>query len=503
MSFSRSIGSWASLGLVAVATLVAAPGASFAKVTISADATQNIVCSNGVCAPTAAKATLNANDLQSLLSSGNVEITTTGSGVQATDIEVSAPLTWSSAFALTLDAYQSTSVDRLVSVTGTGGLSLTTNDGGNGGALSFGAKGKVEFANLSSALTINGTSYALVNSIAALASAIASNPAGAYALANDYDASKDRTYKSSPVPTELTGSFEGLGNVVSNLTIHFRSKTYTAAFFTAVGSSGSVGHIRLAHERVTAFGEAGAAGLVGWNYGSISGAEISGSFEGVNSAGLAGLNAGSIESSSTKVSIMVLGFAAGLVSSNLGTISRSHATGTVTSSGSGGVTVDGLVGLNRGGIIDQSFADVAVTGADGSTVGGLVGEDTGTVTNSYAEGAVTGGDQSSVGGLDGYGNGVVQDSYSTGAVSGGNESGVGGFIGYDEGSIVTDGYWDTTTSGTDQGTGNGNVTGLTGLTTEQLQAGLPKGFKKNIWAENPNLNNGLPYLKANPPPPPK
>ncbi|HEX4160261.1 MAG TPA: hypothetical protein VHY79_17485 [Rhizomicrobium sp.] len=60
-------------------------------------------------------------------------------------------------------------------------------------------------------------------------------------------------------------------------------------------------------------------------------------------------------------------------------------------------------------------------------------------------------------------------------------------------------YWDTTTSGTDEGTGEGNVSGIDGVTTKQLKSGLPAGFDPSMWGENPNINNGLPYLLANPP----
>ena len=50
------------------------------------------------------------------------------------------------------------------------------------------------------------------------------------------------------------------------------------------------------------------------------------------------------------------------------------------------------------------------------------------------------------------------------------------------------------------GVGLGNAGGVTGLTTEQLQSGLPPGFEPGVWLEKANINNGLPYLKYNPSP---
>jgi hypothetical protein len=83
---------------------------------------------------------------------------------------------------------------------------------------------------------------------------------------------------------------------------------------------------------------------------------------------------------------------------------------------------------------------------------------------------------------------------------------VGGLIGDDEsqsGSLEST-YWNTDTSGItnlSQGAGNiSNDPGIAGLTTEQLQSGLPAGFDPKVWAEDPNTNNGLPYLIDNPPP---
>ena len=45
----------------------------------------------------------------------------------------------------------------------------------------------------------------------------------------------------------------------------------------------------------------------------------------------------------------------------------------------------------------------------------------------------------------------------------------------------------------------GNVSGITGLTTVQFQSGLPAGFDPAVWAQSPGINNGFPYLIANPP----
>jgi len=147
-------------------------------------------------------AVLNVGDLESLLASGNVEVSTTGSdAVQAGSIKVSANLAWSNISALTLDAYRSIAFDAAVLVTGQGGVTLTTNDGGSGGSLRLGNERSLTFANLANALTINGTAYMLVDGISALASAVAASPAGSYALASNYDTSGYGTYYTRVIST--------------------------------------------------------------------------------------------------------------------------------------------------------------------------------------------------------------------------------------------------------------------------------------------------------------
>jgi hypothetical protein len=160
---------------------------------------------------------------------------------------------------------------------------------------------------------------------------------------------------------------------------------------------------------------------------------------------------------------------------NAGSIETSYANGDAHDIGSGDEgSVGALVGINSGDF----------TGLAGNIVNSYA---TGPVKNAYA-----------VGGLIGYNPeySTVETSYSTGLAWRSQE--IGGLIGDNQGA-ATNSYWDTTTSGATQSVGEGNDTGITGLTTEQLQAGLPTGFDPKIWAEDPRINNGLPYLIDNPP----
>jgi hypothetical protein len=532
--------------------------AAHADVTISTAATQDMSCTEGVCAPTAASAVLNAGDLESMLASGDIKVTTTGSGVQSQNIVVAAQIAWSSTSALALDAYQSIEIRRPLAMQGLAALSLTTNDGGQGGVLEFGGHGHVTFANLSSSLSINAVPYTLVGSVKDIASSVSANPTGKFALAADYDAKVDGIYTTAPVGTELDGRFEGLGNAISNLTISDQEYGGTDGLFTELGDDGLIENLTLANllfltnadevgglvgfssgqiysvtiNGAVQGGEAGclagettngpienirtdckvggittAGGLVGSNSATISQSRAMGGVNGIYAGGLVGRDFGQIRFSSATGKVSGLGDLGGLVGLEDGSIDHSWAGGSVNSNL--GSYMGGLVGYLDGGAIDQSFAMGRVAGDNGSIVGGLVGtlcscEALTSLTNSYATGAVRarGG---FVGGLVGHSDGSpIGDSYSTGMVRGVAHSDRGGFVGYDGGpGQILDGYWDTTTSNiTDPSQGTGNVAndpGITGLTTAQLQSGLPAGFSNTIWAENPNINRGLPYLTGNPP----
>ncbi len=173
-------------------------------------------CSAGLCSPTAKNAVLNAGDLATMLASSDVKVT---SGAGALEIGISAPLTWASASRLTLDANRGVSIKAAVVSEGTGGMTITLNDGGTGGNLAFFPGGSITFWDNSSSLVIAGNSYTLVSDIATLAADVAAHPAGFYALAKDYDATGDGTYHDAAVPVPLTGTFEGLGHTISHLTL--------------------------------------------------------------------------------------------------------------------------------------------------------------------------------------------------------------------------------------------------------------------------------------------
>jgi hypothetical protein len=514
---------------------------------ISNKGTKNVSFSNGVFAATGTNANLNVSDLTNALASGNVEVTTgNGSGGEPNggDLHINAGFTWTSKHALTLDAYRSIFVSSAVVDAGKGALTITDNHGGTGGDFNYAAKGSISIWNLADVLTINGQHYLLDGSIHSLAGDIEAKPAGYFALAGNYDASKDGTYTGAPIATEFSGTFEGLGNTISNLTV-----VSGAGLFNEV--TGTLRDMHLVNVAVTGSPTDGVptGALVGWETGLVDGATSSGSVTNNNAAnqypvgGLVGDGNTVANSSSTATVQSNYGEWIGGLVGAVGTVSNSSATGSVTAAaatpqlqagglaGSASVIVDsyaagnvkvtgsgseinvgGLVGLSNGSVTG-SFATGAVTAPDGVPAGGLVGTaNIGAITNSYATGNVAGGRKANVGGLIGEWSqnetGNVATSYSTGAPSAGAKSWIGGLLGLDKTKAgcgcFSDSYWDTTTSGiANPGQGAGfppNEPGITGQTTVQLQAGLPAGFDPAIWAESPSINNGLPYLVANPPP---
>ena len=370
-----------------------------------------------------------------------------GSGVQtagAGDITVAAPISWTGTGILSLLSFNSVNIDAPITIGGAGGLSIYTNyaaDGGtgtlnfNGGSVSYtqGAGGS---------LSILGNPYTLVFDLATLGSDIAANAGGYYALGASINAA-GTTYTTEPVTYPFAGTFEGLGNSISNLTIN--SPDNPVGLF-AEQYGGTIRDIGLVGGSVTATGNAATVGsLVGYVLG------------------------GTIVNATSSVTVTGSGGAAGGLVGQFGSaiITNSSATGTVTDQSAGGIA-GGLVGIstiNAGfGItptITNSYATGAVAGEE--FAGGLVGETNGFVgTNVYATGAVTVGAGGYGGGLFGISLGAtLTNVYSTGPVQGVGAT-IGGLIGY-EGGTVTNGYWNIDRSGVTAATGNNANSGITGL----------------------------------------
>jgi len=143
-------------------------------------------------------------------------------------------------------------------------------------------------------------------------------------------------------------------------------------------------------------------------------------------------------------------YVGGLVGQNDGSIATSYSTGTVSGSWYFSDEVGGLVGLNYGSIA-MSYSTGKITGR--WNVGGLAGSNSGNITKCYTMGTVSGDFQ--IGGLVGVnGVGTVTECYSTGTVSG--DMGVGGLVGLN---------WEEITMSYSTGTVTGDtaVGGLAGL----------------------------------------
>jgi len=476
-----------------------------AALTISNAKTKNVTCTGGVCTPTGSNANLNVGELQTMLASSDV---TVKSSAGTPTLGVLDAVTWASTHRLTLDAYQFIHVRAPVVVEGVAGLTLITNDGGSGGDYIFESGGYANFWDHASSLVINGHSYTLVGDVKTLANDILTNPQGSYALAKSYDASADGSYTDVPIGS-FVGTLEGLGNQIRNLTVRVRRRTGpSVGLFSTLYSPATVRDIALAKvDMSTAWG--GFAGaLAGYNEsGTIIHASASGTVKSKgkysSAGGLVGLNKGDIVDSSAAVTVYAA-HAGGLVGTNYGEIDFCRAAGNVSSLHDAGGLVGNTLGTGR---IFQSYAAGTSTATEESArAGGLVGyNDQGSIIQSYATGSVNGSIAGpEAGGLVGFNKARIEQTYSTGSVSVVYPPG-GGVVGVDRNSLgISDAYWDFDTSGiTDpfQGAGSpyGDPAGITGLTDAQLKSALPAGFDPNVWGQSASINNGWPYLLANPP----
>jgi hypothetical protein len=515
-------------GLVAAVLVALTVTEAQADVSISSKPTQNMNCSDAVCIATNKNANLSVSDLTAMLASGDLTIKTGGG---ASTIQVMDTFSWTSTSRLTLDAERSVGIHKPVVVAGTGALTIATNDGGSDGDLLFFGGGKIIFWDLASILKINGQAYKLVNTLRSLAHAVYADRYGAVALSETIDASKEGVFERPAVGIPFHGVFEGLGNSIKNFALSNKKtcdRKSLGLFKDA--TDGMLRDLRLPNAKLSIYAgpHTCTAGILVGEGGYLENIQVTGAVALYGRAGCVGGVAGSaveIDDSTMAGEISSSAEASGLggLACSAYAINNSHSTANI--SGNSGSSVAGLVGGGRvvgsyatgnvtGGFaaglvlssqyVDTSFATGAVTSS--GTAAGLVAALGlhGQLSNSYALGAVKGG-VGYAGGLLGTVDSTAQvtESYSTGSVKMKGKKFDGGFVGYVSADVrvFSDDYWDIGTSGTDVPCGSlsRGCTSILGLADAQLKSGLPEGFDPGIWGESPDVNNGYPYLLANPP----
>lgn len=213
---------------------------------------------------------------------------------------------------------------------------------------------------------------------------------------------------------------------------------------------------------------------------------------GGHDVGVFGSNSGTIKSLGISGgSVVGATYVGGLVGYNSGTISQSFAQTSV--GGAGGV--GGLVGFNNGGTITESYASSLVY-ATGSifNFGGFSGMNFGTIRDSYSNGPVYGAGQ--VGGFTGVNGGALINIYTNSRFSGG--ASITGGAGVLNGSIAAFAqgtrqniYFNSDMTGASYAFYNQTPTG-SALNTTQLMSSLPSGFASSIWGIVPGQS--YPYL---------
>ena len=248
-------------------------------------------------------------------------------------------------------------------------------------------------------------------------------------------------------------------------------------------------------------GSQGVGGLVGFNSsgtppativesyatGAVTATALAGGLVGINSVG-ASVSKSYATGAVTATATATASTAGGLIGSNSGAVTQSYATGAVNATSALMATTaaaGGLIGTSSStGTVTQSYATGAavsvITVSGTSTAGGLIGRNVGgaSVMQSYATGAATAtaaAGTAMAGGLIGNhsSTGTVTQTYATGVATSASPSGTavaGGLIGSATGTgAITSSYWDTDTSGRTNAVGSGASTGITGLTTSQMQ----------------------------------
>ncbi len=281
----------------------------------------------------------------------------------------------------------------------------------------------------------------------------------------------------SPVGTinsaRFQGEYDGDGYTISGLTIH-RENQDNVGLFGYVNNFGKVENVGLIDANIT--GRSNIGGLIG---------------QSINATVTNSYSTGKVTSSSFRTGGLI-GYA------NSTTITGTYSKASVQSDG--GSNIGGLIGELDNSTLSLSYATGDVSG--GVRVGGLIGTSpTNVITDSYATGNIQSSSFYAGGLIGGFGTQFttedsLMNSYSTGTVSG---SSAGGLIGQNRGTVLGS-YWDTESSGLNDGIGEDyNSQSVAGLTSQQMvqQSSFSAFDFESIWSIESYFTT--PYITSNKP----
>ena len=296
-------------------------------------------------------------------------------------------------------------------------------------------------------------------------------------LTTDIDLNGSTSEQWTPIgdgSNPYTGTFDGAGNKIKGLYIN--SDAGYAGLFGYIGTNGTVKNLTLSNSYI----------------------RISRSDSTAYVGGICGYNNGSIQNccNSVKATATVTGSSicvGGICGENWGSIENCSNSGPVEGSGSI-ATVGGICGVNDGGRITSCSNSCDVTGS--GSVGGICGyNDGGRITNCSNSGSVEGsGSIATVGGICGENDGTVTNCSNSGPVTGSGE--VGGICGensydplYNYGGSITNCYWldSTAEKGVGVNEAGATVTEVLSKTAEQYASG-EVAWLLNQWSGDSVLN---------------
>lgn len=276
-----------------------------------------------------------------------------------------------------------------------------------------------------------------------------------FALKNDIDMTGVTGYQGIGGTEAYTGTFDGRGNRIIGLNIREKGNTLpeNTGLFTTIGENGVVKNVKIYAGDVSGTQNVGL--VAGTNNGSVTNVTAFGNqiVSETNSnitedyvGGIVGKNAGTITGATAQNVVFSNSsensFIGGIAGENAGTIASSDVNSALTVTQGTAQAMGGVAGINSGkgeintvtstGVISGLYNTVQGTNGtsnglyySANQVGGIVGENTGTVSSAYNESIVAGFEH--VGGIVGSNNGTIENIANASRIYGGDS--VGGIAG--------------------------------------------------------------------------